>query len=254
MLHVRRFGDGPELLALHGFSLTGKQFSPIASRLSHTIIAPDLPGHGHSRAVSCDIDSVLASIEILLEPPGGPRPILGYSQGARLALVAAVEAPDDISAAVLISANAGITDAAQRRERMDRDSELAERIEAIGLDAFVDSWTTGGITSLDHLGAGYRAWDRSVRSENSASGLAAALRGYGQAAQPPVWNDLGRLPMPVLLIAGEHDETYRSINEEMADLIPEAELRIIHGAGHNPLADDPDSTIAVISEFLDRHR
>lgn len=252
-MHIRRFGDGPELVALHGFSLTGEQFSPLASRLSRTIVAPDLPGHGHSRGLPCDIDSVVANIEALLDPPGGPRPLLGYSQGARLALVSAVESPDDLSALVLISANAGIEDADERVARTNRDEELAERIESIGVDAFVDSWTTAGITSLDHLGADYRAWDRSVRSENSASGLAGALRGYGQGAQPSLWNDLDQLHIPVLLIVGERDDRYRSINERMAGLIPAAELHAISGTGHNPLADDPDATTAVVSEFLDRH-
>lgn len=253
-MHVRRFGDGPELVTLHGFSLTGEQFSPLASRLNRTIVAPDLPGHGHSRGIPCDLDDVVANIEALLNPPGGPRPLLGYSQGARLALVTAVESPDDVSALTLISANAGIEDAAERLARTNRDEELAERIESIGIDAFVDSWTTAGITSLDHLGGDYRAWDRSVRSENSASGLAGALRGYGQGAQPSLWNDLERLPMPVLLVVGEDDDRYRSINERMAGLIPDAELHVVDGAGHNPLADDPDSTTEVVSEFLDRHR
>jgi len=58
--------------------------------------------------------------------------------------------------------------------------------------------------------------------------------------------------MPVLLIVGGLDENYRSINHEMADLIPGAELAVIEGARHNPLADKPDVTCQAISRFLDR--
>ncbi len=254
MLHLRRLGSGPELVALHGFSLTGEQFSPAAAPLDHTIIAPDLPGHGLSRARSCDVDSVLDDIESVLEAPGDPRPLLGYSQGGRLALLVAVESPDNVSALVLVSAAAGIRDRGERQARAASDAALAERIETIGLEAFVESWTTAGFTSLDHLSAEYRAWDRAVRSENTPSGLASALRGYGQGAQPPIWDDLGRIPLPVLLIVGDRDERYRSINEEMGDLIPGAQLRVIPGAGHNPMADQPEMTYVVVSEFLDRHR
>ena len=45
MLHLRRFGAGEPLLALHGFSLTGGQFEDLAPLLDRRLIAPDLPGH-----------------------------------------------------------------------------------------------------------------------------------------------------------------------------------------------------------------
>ena len=254
MLHLRRFGAGPEMVALHGFSMTGEQFSPFAAACGHTLIAPDLPGHGLSRTQACDIDSVLASIESVLASLARPRPLLGYSQGGRLALLTAVESPDDVSSLVLISATAGIRDTSARRDRADQDAELAGRIEAIGLEAFVDSWTSAGITSVDHLSTDRRAWDRTVRSTNTSAGLSAALRGYGQGAQPSIWDELATVSVPVLLIAGEEDDKYRSLNEEMADLIPDAEFRVIGGARHNPMADKPEVTCEVVSEFLQRNR
>jgi len=254
VLHLRRFGTGPEIVALHGFSMTGEQYSPAAEPLGHTIIAPDLPGHGLSRTQTCEIDGVLADIEAVLESPDGPRPLLGYSQGGRLALLAAVESPDDISSLVLISATAGIRDVGERRDRADQDAELAERIEAIGLEAFVDSWTTAGITSVDHLSNKYRAWDRTVRSANTSAGLSTALRGYGQGAQPSIWDELATLDVAVLLIVGENDDKYRTVNEEMADLISGADLRVIAGARHNPMADKPQETYGLVSEFLRRNR
>jgi 2-succinyl-6-hydroxy-2,4-cyclohexadiene-1-carboxylate synthase len=253
VLHLRRFGSGPEAIALHGFSLTGEQFAPAAERLGRTILAPDLPGHGLSKGQPTDVDGVLASIEMLLESPLPPRPLIGYSQGARLALLTAVEDPSEISCLVLISGTAGIRDLPTRRNRASDDSDLADRIEVIGLDPFIDTWTTVGITSLDHLSEQYRSWDRSIRRENSAAGLASALRGYGQGVQPSVWDEIGNLTLPVLLIAGSGDKRYTSINVEMAASIPNATLTIIDDAGHNPLADQPETTYEVISAFLDRN-
>jgi 2-succinyl-6-hydroxy-2,4-cyclohexadiene-1-carboxylate synthase len=253
VLHVRRFGSGPEIVALHGFSLTGEQFAPGAGFLDRTIVAPDLPGHGSSRAQPSDIDRALGSIEALFAAQGGPRPLIGYSQGARLALLAVVEDPVEISALVLVSGTAGIQDPDERQSRREQDHVLAERIEAIGLDAFIDSWTSKGITSVTHLSDDFRTWDRGVRSQNSASGLSAALRGYGQGAQPCVWSDLERITIPVLLISGSRDARYTAINNAMADLIPEAELIVIDDAGHNPLADEPAATYGAVSDFIDRH-
>jgi 2-succinyl-6-hydroxy-2,4-cyclohexadiene-1-carboxylate synthase len=253
VLHLRRSGFGPEAIALHGFSLTGEQFSPAGALLGRTIIAPDLPGHGLSGQHATDIDSVLTSLETLLASPGSPRPLIGYSQGARLALLAAVEDPSEISSLVLVSGSAGIREPTARRTRASEDLQLAERIETIGLDPFIDSWTAGGITSVSHLSKEHREWDRSVRSENSATGLASALRGYGQGSQPSLWEELGNLRPPVLLITGSEDERYTSINEEMATLIPHAEFTVIGNAGHNPLADQPKATYGAVSAFLNRN-
>lgn len=252
-MYRRQFGTGPNIVALHGFSLTGEQFSPAADPLGLTIVAPDLPGHGSSVAQATQVDTVLASLEALLATPGAPRPLMGYSQGARLALLAAVEDPSDISALVLVSGTAGLRDVEERQARAEADIELADGIERIGLDAFLDSWTTAGIASVSHLSDEYRTWDRSVRAENSAVGLASALRGYGQGAQPPVWEEISGLRLPVLLITGSRDERYISINEEMAGFIPHAEFTVISDAGHNPLADQPEAAYEAISTFLNRN-
>jgi 2-succinyl-6-hydroxy-2,4-cyclohexadiene-1-carboxylate synthase len=253
VLHIRRFGTGPDIVALHGFSLTGEQFSPAGDRLGRRVIAPDLPGHGSSRAKPADVDSVTAAIDILLDELGKPTPLMGYSQGGRMALLSAIGDHTNVSALVLISSNPGIRDEAERESRVERDHVLADRIRDIGVAAFIDSWTSSGITKLDHLDEAYRVWDRNVRSQNSAEGLASALRGYGQGAQPSVWDELRSLTMPVLLIVGSRDEHYTSINDEMAALIPGAELLVIDGAGHNPLADDPEDTYDAVSRFLDRN-
>ena len=251
-MHIRRFGTGPPVVMFHGFSLTGEQFSPAAGLLDRTIIAPDLPGHGSSGSHPADVDAVTAAIDILLDGLGRPTPVMGYSQGGRMALLSAIGDQSNVSALVLISSNAGIRDQTVRESRVERDHVLGDRIREIGVGAFVDSWTSVGITRLDHLDEAYRVWDRSVRSQNSADGLASALRGYGQGAQPSVWHELGSLTMPVLLIVGSRDDRYTSINTEMAGLIPDAELLVIGDAGHNPLADQPEVTYGAISRFLDR--
>lgn len=237
---------------LHGFSLTGEQFSPAAALLDRTVIAPDLPGHGSSGSHPADVDTVTAAVDVLLDGLGRPTPLMGYSQGGRMALLAAIGDHSNVSALVLISSNPGIRAQTDRESRIERDHVLADRIRDIGVEAFIDSWTSVGITNTDHLDETYRAWDNSVRSQNSADGLASALRGYGQGAQPPVWDELGSLTMPVLLIVGSRDDRYTSINTDMAGLIPGAELLVIGDAGHNPLADQPGATYGAISRFLDR--
>lgn len=252
MLHIRRFGSGPVVVALHGFSLTGEQFAPSADLLKRTVIAPDLPGHGLSASQPTDVAGAVAAIGEGIRAGAGPLPVIGYSQGGRLALLAALDEGHRISALVLISANAGIRDTDARRARIERDAQRAANIVQQGMDTFLNEWTTTAITSTSRLSSEYRAWDRLMREANTAKGLAAALIGYGQGSQPDVWNRLDEITIPALVVAGERDEAYVEIATDMARRIPDAELEIIEDAGHNPLADQPGNTHRMISRFLDR--
>lgn len=254
MLHVRRFGSGPPVVALHGFTLTGAQFTDAADRLNRTVIAPDLPGHGSSSNVPADIGAAVAAIGEIIGSTDYPAVLLGYSQGGRIALLAALENPNLVSHLVLISATPGIDDPTQRQTRTGADADLANRIRAMTLDDFLDSWTSRGVTATSHLAPTDRQADRLVRSQNTPTGLAAALLGMGQGAQTPVWERLHELSMPVLLIHGTDDTKYGAIASQMAGLVPRCEVISIPASGHNPLLDDPDATYRAISAFLDGAR
>lgn len=253
MVGVRRFGSGPPLIALHGFTFTGDQFASAGTMLGRTVIAPDLPGHGRSAEVSTRLTDVIDVVTSVVASVGAPVPVAGYSQGARLALMTALDQSADISALVLISANAGIEDSHERARRATSDTELASRISSMPIDDFLDAWTNGGITSTTHLPSEDRRADMAVRRQNSSRGLAKAVIGYGQGAQPSFWHRLTDLTMPVLVISGDRDEKYSAIAERMAGVIPQSEVLAVADAGHNPLADSPTRTYGAISDFLDRH-
>jgi len=249
MLAVRRFGSGPPVVALHGFTLTGAQFAPLAPRLRRAVIAPDLPGHGASSPAS--MSETIVGVADVMASIGEPAPLLGYSQGGRVALLVALGHPGLISRLVLVSASAGIEDPAPRRARARDDRALAERITTMTLDAFLDEWTTTGITAVAFQDGSEEAADRSVRSENTVEGLARALVDLGQGAQPSAWDRLAGLSMPVLVIHGEQDSKYAAISRRMAASIPDCTVMSIGGSGHNPFIDDPDATYGAISRFLD---
>ncbi len=88
------------------------------------------------------------------------------------------------------------------------------------------------------------------RLRNNPTGLANSLRGMGTGAQPSLWDRLGELTMPVLLIAGEHDAKFSAINREMQSLIPKAQLEIVAGAGHTVHAEQPQRHNEMVRAFL----
>jgi 2-succinyl-6-hydroxy-2,4-cyclohexadiene-1-carboxylate synthase len=224
-----------ELVLLHGFTQTGRSWQPLVEALGtrYRCFAPDLPGHGDAaerRPASFDaVAAYLAALRM-------PRFVLcGYSQGGRLALDFALRAPQRVERLVLIGASPGIADPAERAARARADAALADRIEAIGLEAFVDEWSAQPLFASQPRGVAELA--RADRLRNTATGLAAALRGMGTGAMVPLWDRLGALAMPVALVAGERDAKFRAIAERMA----------APGAGHAAQLERPDALVGVLA-------
>jgi 2-succinyl-6-hydroxy-2,4-cyclohexadiene-1-carboxylate synthase len=220
----------PTLVLLHGFTQTGRSWAPVVAALGdrHACFTPDLPGHGDAserRPVSFGaVTAYLAALK------AETFALCGYSMGGRLALHAALALPQRVERLVLIGASPGIADPAERAARRRADDELAISIEDGGLESFVDEWGELPLFASQPRGVAEAA--RTDRLRNTASGLAAALRGLGTGVMEPLWDRLGELPMPVTLVVGEHDEKFRRIAERMAQAIREPSLMVIQGAGH----------------------
>jgi 2-succinyl-6-hydroxy-2,4-cyclohexadiene-1-carboxylate synthase len=166
-----------------------------------------------------------------------------------MALLTALQYPDLVERLVLISASPGIREDAVREERRARDEDLADHVEAAGISVFLDEWLGGPITGTAHLDNGARRRDRAVRSVNTASGLAAALRGLGQGAQPYVGDRVADLEIPLLTVSGSADTTYTRLAREMADVAPQGAHISIDGAGHNVILDAPQALASALSDF-----
>lgn len=198
------------------------------------------------------MESVLTAIGSALSTFPKPVPLMGYSQGARLALLASLRDDPNVSRLALISGTPGIENVAQRAERLTSDTQLGRHIIEVGVEAFVDEWTAAGLTSLHRLTPETRRENVRLRLENTSEGLQRALLGYGQGVQPSVWKDLDKLKIPVLLMVGEDDEKYRDINSRMSGSIKDVELVVIPDSGHNPLVDNPEIALETVSAFLER--
>lgn len=242
---LRHLGDGePRVVALHGFTATGAQWEPVARRSPFGFVAPDLPGHGATRISPIDLGTTLGALRDVLEVVAPPRVVVGYSQGGRLALLLAAEAPELVDALVVVSASPGIAEDAERRRRRAADAALASEIEADDLDRFLDRWLAAPVTGTNHLPASTRAADRRMRRENTPRGLAAALRGYGQGSQPWI---LDALPdLPTWIVVGERDRRYRRLGARIATTLPTSELVVVPGAGHNVVLEAPEAVAAVV--------
>jgi 2-succinyl-6-hydroxy-2,4-cyclohexadiene-1-carboxylate synthase len=248
MLHVEVVGSGPRLVMVHGFTQTGRSWGRVADRLAaeFQLVLVDAPGHGRS----ADIAVGLWDGGRMIAEAGGAAAYLGYSMGGRFCLHAALTAPDAVERLVLVGATAGIVGEAERRERRRLDDERAERVLEHGVDAFLDEWLAGPLFSgLSDAAAG-----REARLENTAAGLASSLRLAGTGAQKPLWDRLGELTMPVLLVVGARDEKFGALAERMQSTIgANAAIAVVADAGHAAHLERPDEFYDVVASFVRPH-
>lgn len=112
--HVQVMGEGPALVLLHGTGAATHSWRDLAPILAktHTIIAPDLPGHGFTEAPEHGSGFALPEVArgvaaLLRELNAAPHALVGHSAGAAIAVrmvldgVAAAAGVVGINAALL---------------------------------------------------------------------------------------------------------------------------------------------------------
>ncbi len=234
-----------DLILLHGFTQTGRSWQPVLHALAarYRAVAPDLPGHGEFAARR---PASFAACDAYLRALAGDRfTLAGYSMGGRVALHAALSLGERVERLVLVGASPGLADAAARAARAADDTGLAERIETIGLEAFVREWSAQPLFA--GMPRGIAEVAMADRMRNTAAGLAAALRGLGTGVMPPLWDRLAELAVPVELVVGERDEKFRAIAERMEAALPDARLHVVAGAGHAVHLEAPDAVVELLA-------
>ncbi|MBL0143198.1 MAG: 2-succinyl-5-enolpyruvyl-6-hydroxy-3-cyclohexene-1-carboxylic-acid synthase [Betaproteobacteria bacterium] len=256
---VRRRGlpKGLPLVLLHGFTGTGEFWLPVANALPRRhCIFPDLPGHGGTDAPlppeSWRLDRAADALALLMDELGvGRFALAGYSMGGRLALGLALRHPDRVAALALIGATPGIADAGERAARAAADLELAASIERDGIDAFSRQWEANPLfASQSAAPPALREAMRKQRLGQDPARLAGALRAFGTGFQPPVHEELERLTLPVLVVAGELDTKFTGIARTMTGRIPGSVLRIVAQAGHAVPLERAQACAAELEDFL----
>jgi 2-succinyl-6-hydroxy-2,4-cyclohexadiene-1-carboxylate synthase len=233
------------IVLLHGFTQTGASWEGVVAQLGerYRALAPDLRGHGSAASRRP------VSFEAIADDVAAFAPdrfaLAGYSMGGRLALSFAVRHPERVSRLMLIGASAGIEDSAERAARRRADDVLADEIEEEGVEAFARRWAD--LPLFEGQPSAVRAATHADRLRNTASGLAAALRGVGTGAMEPLWSRLGELEMPAVVLAGELDAKFRAIGERMAEALPRGEFAAVPGAGHAAHLEAPKAVAARLS-------
>jgi 2-succinyl-6-hydroxy-2,4-cyclohexadiene-1-carboxylate synthase len=74
----------------------------------------------------------------------------------------------------------------------------------------------------------------------------------GTGAQPSLWPNLPEITVPSLLIAGELDQKFMAINEQMVGVLGNGRFHPIPNAGHTTHLEQPALFQAAVKHFLRR--
>ena len=259
-VNVERWGSGPPVVLLHGFTGSSSGWAEVAASLApeFEVFAIDIVGHGQTDApdgleryaMRRVVDDLASTVRAL----GHERVAwLGYSMGGRTALQVAVHRPDVVSALILEGATPGLATAQEREERVASDEVLAQKLLNEGVEAFIDFWQEVGLfASQKRMPQERRDRVRAGRLRNRAIGLANSLRGMGTGSQEDVRDRLAAVGVPTFLITGALDTKFTGLAQEMAERLPHATIAVIDDAGHAAHVERPAEFSALVLDFLRR--
>ncbi|WLV23858.1 2-succinyl-6-hydroxy-2,4-cyclohexadiene-1-carboxylate synthase [Aciduricibacillus chroicocephali] len=247
-------GKGLPIVLFHGFTGTSGTWEHfINSAIDRRVITIDLPGHGKTVSKSAvTMEQFSDDLQSLLYEQGiDLYHLVGYSMGGRTALFHTCAHPESIQSLTLESSSPGIAVEKERAARIASDEQLAERILTRGVKAFVDDWENIPLfKSQKMLSEKIRETIRNERLNQTKEGLAASLRGMGTGTQRSLWEELNKLPMPVLLLAGELDEKFVHIAQQMEKRLLNSKMIIIPDVGHAIHVENPSKFDKVVLEFV----
>ena len=264
-LSYRRLGSGPVLLLVHGITGSSATWLPVMPALAasgHTVVAPDLPGHGGSTRHRGDHSlgahaSILRDLMQVLEHARAT--VVGHSLGGGVAMVFSYQFPERVERLALIDSGGlgrevsaliraatlpgaeHVIRAATAPPVLRAVGALGGALARVGLRPGADMAEIAG--SVASLGDAERraAFVRTARSIASPGGqrVSAADRLYLAAE------------VPVLLVWGDRDPVIPVSHGHAAHAaLPTSRLVLFEGAGHFPMLDDPARFAAVLSDFM----
>ena len=256
-------GSGPVLLLIHGMAGTFENWNAVIEPLarSHTVIAPDLPGHGASAPGAGDysLGALAAGLRDLLVALGHERATLvGHSLGGGIAMQFSYQFPEFTERLVLVSSGG-----------LGPEVSPVLRAAALpGADVFIAATAGPGRTVGTAVGHGLAAVGLRPNTD-----VAEVLRGYASLADPDrraaflatLRSVIGtggqrvhagdRLylaeGMPVLIVWGARDPIIPVNHGEKAhEAIAGSRLEVFEGVGHLPQLEAPERFIAVLERFI----
>jgi pimeloyl-ACP methyl ester carboxylesterase len=269
VLHGRRAvyriaGAGPPVVLIHGMLNSSSHWQGVARHLAadHTVIAPDLIGHGDSAAPRGDysLGAHAASIRDLLAAIGVDRAtIVGHSLGGGVAMQFFYQFPQRVERIALISSGG-----------LGREVGPLLRTAALPGTSALLSLTIHPRLLWAIRETGARMRSRGIGTGAYLQAIARALRPLQNRASREAFLQTLRAvidvrgqrvsatdrlylleAIPTLIVWGERDNTIPLEHGRAAhEAIPHSHFKTLPGAAHFPNLEDPDGLAAALLDFI----
>lgn len=243
-------GDGAPVICLHGIGGGAESFAALLDDPGPArVISWDMPGYGESdprNLTFSGLSDMLARFMVAMDLRQAH--LVGHSIGGMVALEHAVRCPDEVASLTLI----GTTPAFGGRDDTFKQAFLKARMEPLERGLSMEDMAREGAPQMLGPIAGRQVADEVAAimgrvSRTTWEAILECLVTFNRR------EDLARVPMPCLLIAGSHDmNAPQRTMEKMAGALPDAEFHVIEGAGHMINQEAPDQVNALIHDFLRR--
>ena len=256
-LYYELTGDGPPLILVHGSWSDGASWDPVLPALAPRFRVLTYDRRGHSRSerpptqgsTDEDVDDLAALIEHL---GLGPSHVAGISSGASLALRLAARRPE------LVRSVAGHEPALFNLFVDDPDQgpamrEALERIEAVAARLAAGDVSGGARQFAETYSYGPGSWEL-IPPERQQVLVDNAPTFLDETRDPGAWTAdlamLAAIPCPILLTSGDQSLPFLPpVVATLAARLPEAQMRVIAGAGHVPQVSQPAAYAAIVTAF-----
>jgi pimeloyl-ACP methyl ester carboxylesterase len=243
---------GPPVVLIHGYTDSARDWVPLVPFLSKRfhLILVDLRGHGRSSKPDCcyTLPDFAYDIVLLLDSLRVRKAdIVGHSLGSIIAQTFAETWPDRTGKVVLISSTGGPPPGARKTPQFDFAAQIRQLKEPLDPDSpfMVAWWDSPTPVDPDFI----RRQRRDAAAIPLRVWLAVLDQGLGDVTD--LQRTLPRLKAPTLLIWGSADPIMEpEVRATLRAALPNAQVKIFPGLGHNPFWEDPRGAAAVINAFL----
>jgi pimeloyl-ACP methyl ester carboxylesterase len=261
----REAGTGPPLALVHSAGLSHREFEPLVPELSDRfrLVLPDLPLHGDSEDRPnhpYTHDWLVEVLAAFIRDACGPRAIVGgHDIGALLVLRAVLSRQLSPERLVLLPSGLHHRSERSKGERVVRATARAGAVPGLGLLAARGATWAFRPALGENLSARGNPAARDLmrhatqglpRNGNRARAWAKAARRWPLAPHLDLLDEYRHIDCPTLLLWADQDRMHPvSIAEELEDLIPDAQLRVLEGTGFLMAYDDPVGMSREIAAF-----
>jgi pimeloyl-ACP methyl ester carboxylesterase len=261
-----RAGSGPVLLLIHGIGDSSDTWRPVVQSLAmrHTVIAPDLLGHGRSEKPRADytIAGFANGMRDLLGVLGVDRAtVVGHSLGGGVAAQFAYQYPERAERLVLVGSG-GVGRSVSPLLRLAAVPGVEAIMPLFGLPPVrLASRLSAAVLRLFDTPLGRDAeeilavFDALPDTEARRAILRTLRSGVDWRGQVITMLDRAYLAegVPTLIVWGRRDAIIPLVHGQLAHgAMPGSELEIFDEAGHFPHHTDPARFARVVREFVAR--